>query len=98
MSHFKELRKLKQYIKLNFKENYIIDVSKNCNEYIFSMIESKKTEKKELTNLLNYLNSEIENIESNYLRRELMNQYENILKKVEATEKEIKNYKNIINI
>ena len=98
MSHFKELRKLKQYIKLNNQEDYIIDVSKNCNKYISSMIESRNTEKKELTNLLTYLNSEIENIESNYLRRELMNQYENILKKVEATEEEINNYKNIFNI
>ena len=62
------------------------------------MIESKKTEKKELTNLLNYLNSEIENIQSSYLRRELMKQYETILNTIKTTQEEIDNYKNIFNI
>ena len=98
MSYFNELRKLKQYIKLNYQENYTIDVSKNCNKYIFSMIESKKTEKKELTNLLNNINSEIENIQSNYLRKELMKQYETILNTIKTTQEEIDNYKNIFNI
>ena len=98
MSHFDELFKLKTYIKLNYEENELIDISNNCNKYILSMIEEKNTEKKELNNLKIYLENAIQNAESDYIKNELINEHENILKKFNKSDKDIVNYKNILNL
>ena len=45
MTHFDELIKLKTYIKLNYDEDEMRDISNNLNKYILSMIELKNTEK-----------------------------------------------------
>jgi len=98
MSHFDELIKLKTYIKLNYKEDGLKDISNNCDKYILSMIDSKNTEKKELNNLKIYLENEIQNASSDYIKKELINEHKNILKKFYKSDKDIVNYKNILNI
>lgn len=98
MSHFDELIKLKTYIKLYYIEDGLEDISNNCNNYIQTMIQSKITEKKELVDLKKYLENELEKIKNDYLKNELMNEYENILKKIKLSDKELYNYKNILNI
>ena len=98
MSYFNELMKFKRYIKLNNDGDTLNELKKNCEDYISSMIDTKLTEKKELTNLLLYLKTELEKTENSYLKRELIEQHNYILKKIELSEKEINNYKNILNI
>tara|TARA_B100001142_G_scaffold261700_1_gene264456 strand:+ start:996 stop:1292 length:297 start_codon:yes stop_codon:yes gene_type:complete len=98
MTHFDELIKLKTYIKLNYDEDEMRDISNNLNKYILSMIELKNTEKKELIRLEIYLENEIQNAKSNYLKKELINENQNILKNIKKSDKDIVSYKNILNI
>jgi len=98
MTHFDELFKLKTYIKLNYEEDGLRDISNNLNKYISSMIEIKNTEKKELSRLEIYLENELQNAESNYIKKELINEHQNILKKIKKSDKDIVFYKNILNI
>lgn len=98
MAHFDELIKLKTYIKLNYHEDEMRDISNNLNKYILSMIELKNTEKKELIRLEIYLENEIQNAKSNYLKKELINENQNILKNIKKSDKDIVSYKNILNI
>lgn len=98
MAHFNELIKLKTYIKLNYDEDEMRDISNNLNKYILSMIELKNTEKKELIRLEIYLENEIQNAKSNYLKKELINENQNILKNIKKSDKDIVSYKNILNI